>query len=288
MHCKFFQRLALFPLLLLPVFPIPVQAEQAAIQKVSSNQAQGTTQTGVQKVVLGMHSVNISFIPTGEVIQKVWLDNPSQIVIDFDGCLPSAANQNQGSSCSENSGATIIRLRQLPKPINFPAGYFSNTRTVNLTVVATDGSARKLYQFQLVLGGGNPPYSTIEVIPAPAPAPAQLESISAEYQRTILTQLSRGLAHAEANGMIDRSSGAYSQMQQTIALMQSGTNFEQAVAQSGVPRKLVDRLRMYGSKSSVNSAAPTRPTQVSPNQPPVSVPLNQSSQADPNFIPPPR
>lgn len=232
----------------LPAAPLLAQA----VQNVSSDTAQGTTQTGPQRVQLGYQGVNLSFLKTGETIKKVWLDDPTQVVIDFDGCLASQLDAAGGgggggtASGNECNGAAIIHLRQLPAPLNFPKGLFAGGNT-SLSVVTQNGSERKLYQFQLVLAGGNPPYRTVEVLPSPAPAPAQLVSVSQEYQQTVLRQLSKGLAIAESRQMVDKQSAAYQQVVATVALMQGGKPLAEAMKQTGVPLRLVDRLRGLGS-----------------------------------------
>jgi len=242
LHCKFLQLCLITTLLTL--LPRAAQAETAAILKVSAETAQGTTQGGQQRLVLGLQGVNLSFLATNETIQKVWLDNPSRVVIDFDGCLAASGQSGSGSSCN---GASIVRLRQLPERIDFPKGFFADSKTSQLTVVTTAGGSRKIYQFQLVLSDGMPPYSTVEIIPSPPPAPAQLTSISQEYQQTVLRQLSQGLAIAESKQVLDKQSSAYQQVVATIALMQGGKPFAEALKQTGVPTALVDRLRGFGS-----------------------------------------
>lgn len=243
LHCKFLQCCFITSAMLISL-PLMVRAETAAILKVSAETAQGTTQGGQQRIVLGLQGVNLSFLSTNETIQKVWLDNPSRVVIDFDGCLSASGQSGSGNSCN---GASIVRLRQLPERIDFPKGFFTDSQTSQLTVVTTGSSNRKIYQFLLVLSGGMPPHSTVEIIPSPPPTPAQLTSISQEYQQTALRQLSKGLAIAESKQMVDKQSPAYQQVVATIALMQGGKPFADAMKQTGVPNVLIDRLRSLGS-----------------------------------------
>ncbi len=249
------QRLQLLPMLrgivLLPLVGLAIGGAspaiaETAIQNVGAETARGTTETSRQLIVLGYQGVNLNFSRTGETIKKVWLDDPTQVVIDFDGCLDSGMS-GSGANGNDCGGATIIHLRQLPGKIDFPAGYFAGGTTTQLTVITQSATERKIYQFKLALRGGTPPYSTIDIIPAPPPAPAQLTSISQEYQQTVLRQLSKGLAIAESKQLVDRSSSAYQQVVATIALMQGGKPFAEAIKQTGVPNALVDRLRAYGS-----------------------------------------
>lgn len=232
----------------LALLPCSAQAETAAVYRVSSETAEGTTQTTLQRLILGTQGLNLSFLKLNETVQKVWLDNPSRVVIDFDGCLSGGGLGGSPSGGSTGcNGASLIRLRQLPQAIDFPKGLFADGSTTQLTVITTSGSGRKVYQFQLVLAGGQPPYSLVEIIPSPPPAPAQLVSISQEYQQTVLRQLSKGLAIAESKQLVDRTSTAYQQVVATIALMQGGKPFVEATKQTGVPNALIDRLRSFGS-----------------------------------------
>ena len=236
------------PLLTLSLTALPSAAEKAAVLRVSSETAEGTTQTGMLRLVLGTQGLNLSFLKLNETVQKVWLDNPGRVVIDFDGCLTGGGLGGGSSSGSAScGGAAIMRLRQLPQAIDFPKGMFPDGGSTQLTVITTSGSTRKVYQFQLVLAGGQPPYSLVEIIPSAPPAPAQLTSISQEYQQTVLRQLSQGLAVAESKNLLDKQSTAYQQVVATIALMQSGKPFAEALKQTGVPHALVDRLRAFSS-----------------------------------------
>ena len=143
LHCKFLQCCFITSVLLISL-PLMARAETAAILKVSAETAQGTTQGGQQRLVLGLQGVNLSFLSTNETIQKVWLDNPSRVVIDFDGCLAASGQSGRGSSCN---GASIVRLRQLPERIDFPKGFFTDSQTSQLTVVTTVGQTAKSINF---------------------------------------------------------------------------------------------------------------------------------------------
>lgn len=218
---------------------------QSAVHSVGSQTVQGNYNTGVYEVKLGStQAVNISFLKSGETIQKVWLDDPSRIVIDFDGCLVNTATES-GSNCQQN-GARFIHVRQLRSEIALPEEMSTGEGGYSLMTILTDSG--KVYQIQLVLGTGRPPYSLVEINPAPPSAPAQLVSLSQQYQQEILGQLSRGLAVAEAQGLIDQSSAAYTGLRQMIALMQSGTPFADAQQQSNTPTALISRLRGLGSQ----------------------------------------
>lgn len=259
----------------------PGIAQQMAVLNLSAKTAQGTTETGIQKIQLSSSQpVNLSWIGTGETIQKVWLDNPSQVVVDFDGCLSSNAtaggSDGGNGNCTQN-GATLIYLRQLAESINFPTGMLPSGNRVNLTVLTKGGEGAKIYQFKLALGSTAPPYGLIQIIPAPPPAPATLMRVSEEYQRTVLAQLSQGLAYAEAKRLINAADPAYAKLRACLALMQQGTAMDAAIAQSGVPRQLVERLRSYSGMSASGMSAPmSAPGSSSSPSAPMSAPIPSS------------
>jgi hypothetical protein len=228
---------------------------QTAVISVSAQTAQGTYETPVYEITLGTsQGVNLSFLKTGETIQRVWLNDPSWVVIDFDGCLSN--NQSDADSGCTGNTASIIHVRQLSERINFPGVAVSgNGHTAFLTVITNAAGASKIYQFQLVLGGSTPPYSLVEILPPPPPSRSQIVSLTQQYQQRILRQLSQGLAYVEASGLIDESSVQYSNVRKLIALMQSGTAYEDAMKQSNTDSDLVDRLRYYGNED-IRSAQP--------------------------------
>lgn len=237
----------LFPVLLCLGLVSPAAASPRAVLSLSTQTAQGTWESGVQRLILGStQSTLIDFSETGETVQKVWLDNPSQVVVDFDGCLSGGGFTPSTSGSCNGNGAKIVRLRQLNRAIGFPPFALTGTgSTTQLTVITSRGGDRTVYQFQLLLRRGAPPYSLVRLIPAPPLAPAQLVSVSQEYQQTVLRQLSQGFAYAEANQLLDQRNPEYNRLVQCIALMQQGTAFAEAMQRSGVSPKLIDRIRAF-------------------------------------------
>ncbi len=144
--------------------PVIAQAEPIfpAKRQIGVSQAMGVS--GVTSVVSlsPMQSLNISFIKTGEIIKKVWLGNPSKVVMDYDSPLcKDGARDN-------NCGATVINLRQLAQPIDLDMNLPDSARgnLTSLTVITTGSvGLRNLYQFQLVLNVPTPAYSILEVVP---------------------------------------------------------------------------------------------------------------------------
>ncbi|PMB13773.1 hypothetical protein CI592_00505, partial [Fischerella thermalis CCMEE 5328] len=60
-------------------------ANNAVLRSMFSCQAQGLGGVIPTINVWFQQGTNLSFIPAGETIKKVWLNDPSQVTMDFDG-----------------------------------------------------------------------------------------------------------------------------------------------------------------------------------------------------------
>ena len=148
------------------VFSLPAIAQAETIfpakRQIGVSQAMGVSGVTLVVSLSPMQSLNISFIKTGEIIKKVWLGNPSKVVMDYDS--PLCKDGAKDSNC----GATVINLRQLAQPIDLDMNLPASARgdLTSLTVITTGaGGLRNLYQFQLVLNVPTPAYSILEVVP---------------------------------------------------------------------------------------------------------------------------
>jgi hypothetical protein len=124
--------------------------------------------------------LTLNFIPSGESIQKVWLDDPSRLGIDFDTDMCAVL---MGDCASDNS-ASVIHLRRInnvfsadnPAPIPL-------TESTLLTVITQSTSGRKVYQFEIGYGSGTPEYTAVNITPplevAAEPKPALLNPTTA-------------------------------------------------------------------------------------------------------------
>ncbi len=129
------------------------------VRTVFASEAQGMNGSIISLKVYPGYGLNLNFIPTGEVIQKAWIDDPGRIALSFDGCLSSHSGQN----CT-SSGATVVHLRQI-KPINFSHLPSSPSGGTLLTLIAEGINGRKLYQFRILPASGEPEYTALTIIP---------------------------------------------------------------------------------------------------------------------------
>lgn len=142
-----------------------VLANNAVLRSIFSCQAQGWGGAIPTLTVWYQQGTNLSFIPTGETIKKVWLDDPSQVSLLFDGnlCQQSSQQAANPGDC-ENSAANVIHLRRIKK---LPIPGFPDTNSTLLTVVTEGQGKRKLYTFQVVYSRDTPDYNTLAVFADP-------------------------------------------------------------------------------------------------------------------------
>lgn len=135
-------------------------ASATVVRTIPSDQAQGMTGEAITADVASGVGLNISFIQTGEVVKKAWIDDPSRITLSFDGTLCQPPAQD----CSSDQGATVVHLRQI-RPIHFPDLPRSSSSGTLLTLITEGSEGRKLYQFRVRSVTREPKYTTIAVRP---------------------------------------------------------------------------------------------------------------------------
>jgi hypothetical protein len=92
------------------------------------------------------HGTTLNFRVANEKVQRVWLDDPSQVTVDFD----DVNCRSQEQPCA----AQVIHLRRI-KRLKFDD--LPTTSTTLLTVVTDKG----IHQFQLLFPTSGKPKSTI-------------------------------------------------------------------------------------------------------------------------------
>lgn len=152
-------------------------ANNAVLRSIFSCQAQGLGGVIPTLNVSYQQGTNLSFIPAGEVIKKVWLNDPSQVTIDFDGpvCMQFGEKPNTNVGDCKNSAANVIQLRRIPK-LDIPG--LPNTNNTLLTVVTEGQGKTKLYTFRVLYETGSPEYHTLAVYPDPSAQQASCVRVS--------------------------------------------------------------------------------------------------------------
>ncbi|BAZ54269.1 hypothetical protein NIES4103_69540 (plasmid) [Nostoc sp. NIES-4103] len=141
----------------------------SVLRSMFSCQAQGLGGVVPTLTVSYQQGTNLSFIPAGETIKKVWLNDPSQVTIDFDGpiCMQFGQQSNMNSADCKNSGANVIQLRRIQK-IKIPG--LPSTDNTLLTVITEAQGKTKLYTFRLLYQKDAPDYHTLAIYADPASA----------------------------------------------------------------------------------------------------------------------
>ena len=208
------------------------------VKQITTQVATGNSKKSIPKIELSPgYGVNISFIKSDEIVEKVWLDNPTFASLDVDGCLSV-----EGKEC-EKEGATVIHLRRI-KPLKVKQLPLSNTSL--LTVIAKGKSGRKIYLFKVAMGDKTPTFHTLEIIPdiKISPETTQFSNIKNNEE---LQLLSRGLKLVSKRGLINRESRLWSRIANFLVKVEMGESVDNAARKSGISMRLVNRLIELGS-----------------------------------------
>jgi hypothetical protein len=238
----------------------------ASITKlIPSQDLQGENGLGVIQLPLG-HTVNLSYINSGELVRQVRIDDRGKVVVSFDSPLCPYAQTGSGGSDGCRAGASVIYLRQLKNQIDFDpnavAGYRADegNRATMLTVITTrpDGSQRKIYSFELQLTNGSRAPRTIEITGGNSRRPALTSVGTTAISRgapppsispaTKVAQIRTGLAKAYAQNLVALDSPVRSAMAEFIRLIDQGQTFDNAQAQSEIPTEFLDWLQTLATQ----------------------------------------
>lgn len=228
---------------------------------VFSSQAQGTNGTLVPLEVASGHGLNVNFIPTGETITKVWIDDQSQVGASFDGNLCQWISQQQ-AQCKD-AVVTVIHLRQT-ELIKIPDLPRSKSGSTLLSAVARGVDGRKLYQFSVKPISNKPACSSITIVPDPprleAIVPISPSSSSqAEFPATPTSPLSneaisdadaasRGLAVAKQNRRITFNATMWKKTHRAINLLRQGMSQQEAASRANIPINVLTQLITWGQE----------------------------------------
>lgn len=207
------------------------------VKRISNTVATGNSEREIPLIKLSPgYGVNISFIPTGEKVEKVWLDNPAIASLDVDGCLSGL-----GKECEPGNGATVLHLRKI-KPLDFKQLPSSNSSL--LTVVARGEDKRQVYLFRVAMGDTKPKFHTIEI------TPTQQESNTNRFPNITgiknLQLIMRGLEVAQQQHLITEESRLMRRIQNFLVSARAGEQINVAARKNGISLRLVNRLKELG------------------------------------------
>jgi hypothetical protein len=167
MH-KCTRSLLISSVVIITLFPSRITAAPTS-RDIYSSDGQAINHPMISIPIHPGYGVNINFIPTGEIVKKLWIDDPSMIALSVDGELCQAAER----ACL-HSGATVVHLRQI-KAIEFPNLVHAPGGSTLLSIITEGATGRKLYQFQIFPASGKPKFTAINVradaLKPPSPDP---------------------------------------------------------------------------------------------------------------------
>ena len=206
----------------LPLLGLTVPVLGQATRSISVSAARGDYRVVTVDLHRG-HGVTLNFRPTGEQVQRAWLDDPSQVTLDFDD--PRCA------TVSETCAATVIHLRRIHR-IDFSS--LPATDTTALTVL----TEAEVYTFQIAFPHSDAPaYAVLEIQPELSPGVAQTPT----HQ-----QIARGLHAAQAQGLVAQDDPLWQRVQIFLELLGQHLPLSEAAAQAGISEALVQRLAEMG------------------------------------------
>lgn len=210
--------------LLFSLWPIPAYSQslyqpgQSVLRTITDEDAM------LGKVTIEVASgygVNLSFQKLNEKIVRIWIDDVSELLIDFDRELPNTR---------------VIHLRRL-QPGDIPLQTRSITRETTMTVV----TERRLYQFFLRLVDNRVKYKTVVILPTSR----QLIPIGGESFAT-LVQVEQGIEQAIQQNRILPDSPLIPRVREFITLVRRGMELEEASASAGISLAVVSEFGRIG------------------------------------------
>lgn len=237
--------------LLLPIFTLlllPTKVRAGIVRPIKAEQVSGRNATRQVIKVWSGHGVSISFYNSGEIIKKIWLDDPSKFIVDVDGCLEGmkgCSDDNVGAGLIHLRKINTIKIRGLPQASSYGS---------HLTVITQSNIGKKVYHFSIVPGTGKPEYSRIDIVPSqntittasrqakPAPRPVDYTAVSdSKY-------IAKGMEIAIAKKWLAPNTKLWNRLNKLVLLRSQGKDLELAATQAKVSMKVVKKLMLLGGK----------------------------------------
>jgi hypothetical protein len=247
---------------------VPQVAQAAPVQNIFASQAEGKKGKPLATITLWPgYSTNLNLIPTGEVIKKAWLEDPSRVAID--GCL-ARSDEGEGATAGDRCGA-VIYLRPITEG-TAPGPRRSENDTL-LILIAEGSQGKKLYQFRVEMGKGVPEYDTLTVYPDTQGT----ASIDVGPRKATVEDISKGLALAESQKLLSRRDAAWGKVQNFLARLRSGESVDNALQRSGSTMVIITKLAelsfagqqdALAPKEEATESNPPSPTPVAPQAKP--------------------
>ncbi len=181
--------------------------------------------------------VSINFTSSGETIQKVWLDNPSFVTLDADGCL----NGLPSSAHCQGSTASLIYLRRI-QDLSIPG--LPKTNQSLLTVVTENQGQKNVYLFRIVKAN-TPSKLVFEVV---GNRQRNTNQTQPSTEPTVITtaRITNGFKKAITQKLLSEDGALAQKINQFIGYLESGITKTKAAQQVGLSQQVVNKLEALG------------------------------------------
>ncbi len=181
--------------------------------------------------------VSINFTSSGETIQKVWLDNPSFVTLDADGCL----NGLPSSADCQGNRASLIYLRRI-QDLSIPG--LPKTNHSLLTVVTKNQGQKNVYLFRIVKAN-TPSKLVFEVVGNRQHNPNQTP-VSTEPTVITTARITNGFKKAIAQKLLSEDGALAQKINQFLGYLESGYSKYNAAQKAGLSQPIVNKLEALG------------------------------------------
>jgi hypothetical protein len=202
---------------------------------VSVERALGKLGTPYQIFLSPGTGVSIS-VPDGEFIEKVWLDDPSAIVVDANGCLSGLPRIGE---CKGE--ATALHLRSIER-LNFPGVLVSHSSLLSV-MAATGGGKRNIYLFEVIPSARAKQTVFSIAIENPQPVPAIAPQVEVRPTAIATQAVERGAAIAQTASLYPQNSPIWNRVRDFVSRLKGGQSVRAAAAASGVSLELLYKLQ---------------------------------------------
>ena len=236
MLLRFFS-LAIASSFLLPYFSIERAIASDMVKTIPAHNG-STKQLNPVMVPLATGSgISINFASSGETIQKVWLDNPSFVTIDSDGCLaglPSSGN-------CQNQDASILYLRRI-QDLSIPG--LPKTNQSLLTIVTEHQGQKNVYLFHIVKAD-SPSQLVFEVI---GNSRRNFSQTLPSTEPTVITtaRFTNGLKRAISQNLLSEDGVLAKKINLFIGYLESGQSKSEAAQKAGLSQPIINKLEALG------------------------------------------
>ena len=220
-----------------------------SVLRLTREQASGVGAAPTNIKVAPGAGVNI-MVPSGEIIQKAWLDNPAFVTLDADGCLEGIAKK-----CEVNRPATLVHLK-LIESLNFEGLPAANHSL--LTLVSNGSGGSQVYLFK-IHPSDKIGYYTVQIVGqnftqarqtlAPPISNPTLQPTEIPRISTIsIPGIERGIHVAVQRSLLISGSQLWNRINDFLSRIKAGQSPEMAMRAAGISQDLVMKLQQLGSQ----------------------------------------